>query len=95
MLTLPLQIYRQPANMVGWYDLLQLLRTGLQVFISTVFGQYADHRLLEALAPSSGDYYDYSKNDKYLNTDGNELVDQNKPYRQEMWLDYVGDVGDG
>jgi hypothetical protein len=84
----------QPANMVGWYDPLQLLRTGLQVFISTVFGQHADYRLLEALAPGSGRYYDYSKN-YYLNTDGNELIDRNKPYRQEIWLDYVGDVGDG
>jgi hypothetical protein len=84
----------QPAPMVGWYDPIQLLRTGLQVFISTVFGQHADYRLIEALAPGSDDWYDYSQPYR-LNPDGTEVVDEHAPPRTELWLDYAGDVGDG
>ncbi len=36
--------------MVGWYDPQQLSRTGRDVAISTIFGQAADFRMLEALS---------------------------------------------
>src|SRR4051812_409922 len=38
------------ARMVGWYDPLQLIRTAMQVAVSTLFGRNAAYRLIEALA---------------------------------------------
>lgn len=81
--------------MVGWYDPRQLARTGIEVAISTIFGRHSDHRLVEAMA--SGDaqeeFYDYTC---YYEDDGKDVCqpDQTKP-RKSIWIDYVGDVGDG
>ena len=37
--------------MVGWYDPFQLAQTGVDVLVSTIFGRYADYRLVEASVP--------------------------------------------
>lgn len=82
--------------MVGWYDPRQLAKTGVEVAISTIFGRHSDQRLVEAMA--SGDrkeppFYDYT----HLYTDnGAEICkpDETRP-RASIWIDYVGDVGDG
>jgi hypothetical protein len=81
--------------MVGWYDPRQLVQTGVQVAVSTIFGRHADHRLVEAMA--SGDlkerFYDYTYHYK---DDGKDLCepDETRP-RDSIWIDYVSDVGDG
>ena len=81
--------------MVGWYDPRQLAKTGVEVAISTIFGRHSDHRLVEAMA--SGDhqdrFYDYTC---YYNDDGKDICesDPTRP-RNSIWIDYVGDVGDG
>ena len=81
--------------MVGWYDPRQLAKTGIEVAVSTIFGRHSDHRLVEAMA--SGDekkkFYDYSYHYK---DDGRDVCepDETKP-RDSIWIDYVGDVGDG
>ena len=55
-----LKIKRWP--MVGWYDPLQLVKTGIEITVSTIFGRHSDQRLVEAMA--SGDeaeaFYDYT-----------------------------------
>lgn len=82
--------------MVGWYDPRQLAKTGIEVAVSTIFGRHSDHRLVEAMASgheTERNFYDYS----YLYIDdGKELCqpDIEQP-RKSIWLDYVGDVGDG
>jgi Calcineurin-like phosphoesterase len=68
--------------MVGWYDPGQLARTAVEVLVSTMFGRHADHRVLEALGRHNFDPHDYSQHE-----DG-------RP-RGSIWVDYVGDVGDG
>jgi hypothetical protein len=68
--------------MVGWFDPGQLARTGVEVLVSTMFGRHADHRILEALGQSGFTLYDYTRR-----ADGGP--------RDSLWLDYVGDVGDG
>jgi hypothetical protein len=70
------------AKMVGWYDPRQLLGTAFEVFISTIFGRHADRRLLEALADSED-----LKEKRYY-----DFSDTGK---DEMWLDYISDNGDG
>ena len=68
--------------MVGWFDPGQLVRTGVEVLVSTMFGRHADHRILEALGRPDPEPHDYT-----LREDGQP--------RRSMWIDYVGDVGDG
>ncbi|HEX9543790.1 MAG TPA: metallophosphoesterase [Pyrinomonadaceae bacterium] len=82
-----------PAPMVGWYDPGQLMRTATRVVTSTMFGRNSDYRLMEALSPGSDQHYDYTSEFE-LGRDVQTQVDTNKP-REEIWLDYIGDVGDG
>jgi hypothetical protein len=79
--------------MVGWYDPRQLVRTGTQVAISTIFGRHSDRRLVEALASGRPEIYDYTY---HYNDDGHDLceMDQSRP-RDEIWIDYVADLGEG
>jgi hypothetical protein len=93
-------------KMVGWYAPSQLAKTAVEVAISTIFGRHSDHRLVEAMA--SGDdvpaddgagtgadpksFYDYSH---YHLDDGVVLKRDLAHARNEIWIDYVGDVGDG
>lgn len=68
--------------MVGWFDPEPLLVTGFNVLVSTLFGRHSDYRLIEALAAGRGDdVYPY-------------LHALGAP-REEMWLDYIADTGDG
>jgi hypothetical protein len=84
--------YKQ-LPMVGWYDPRQLVRTGLQVAISTIFGRHSDRRLVEALAAGRPEIYDYTYHYK---DDGHELceIDEGRR-RDEIWIDYVADLGEG
>src|SRR5581483_562068 len=78
----------------GWYDPRQLAKTAIEVAVSTIFGRHSDHRLVEAMAAGdhTEDFFDYSYE---YNDDGKNIsVDETKP-RQSIWIDYVGDVGDG
>jgi hypothetical protein len=79
--------------MVGWYDPRQLVRTGLQVAISTIFGRHSDRRLVEALASGRQEIYDYTV---HYRDDGHELceMEMSRP-RNEIWIDYVADLGEG
>jgi hypothetical protein len=81
--------------MVGWYDPHQLAQTAVQVAISTLFGRHSDHRLVEALAAGemTEPFYDYTY---HYHDDGQDRCerDDTRP-RDSIWIDYVGDVGDG
>jgi hypothetical protein len=80
--------------MVGWYAPRQLLRTAVQVVISTIFAQHSDQRRVQA-AGSQGDpeIHDYTY---FYKDDGNTVCqpDEDRP-RDSIWIDYAGDVGDG
>lgn len=71
--------------MADWYDPRQLLRTGIEVLISAAMGQRFDYRTMEDVALSQ-DVFDYSRLD---------ASDPQSPLRDEMWLSYLGDTGDG
>ncbi|HKP46414.1 MAG TPA: metallophosphoesterase [Pyrinomonadaceae bacterium] len=83
-----------PAPMVGWYDPGQLLHTAGGVLTSQMFGRNADYRLMEALAPGTDEHYDYTGDFKTVCHDDEKPV-VHEASREEIWLDYVGDVGDG
>ena len=80
--------YKELPKMTDWYDPRQLMDTAMKTLISTIIGENADPRLVGEL-PVKGTFFDYSK--EFEN-------DQFKPggtARQEIWIDYVSDVGDG
>ena len=85
----------QLPKMVSWYDPRLLARIGVRTIVSSVFGQYADQRLMQAVTDPAEDKdlvarYDYR--------DPNAA----EPHRcvacdetGAFWIDYVADVGDG
>ena len=85
----------QLPKMVSWYDPRLLARIGVRTIISSVFGQYADQRLIQAVTDPCDDKdlctrYDYSDPNA---ADPNRRIaaDENGAF----WIDYVADVGDG
>ena len=83
-----------PCKMVGWYDPGQLARTGVEVLISTIFGRHADYRLMEAVSSGDAPIFDYTRKWK-LGEDERDEPDTAGQERTDLWLDYIGDVGDG
>ena len=72
-------------KMVGWYDPPQLLRTAGEVVVSTIFGRHADYRLIEALYDDPDD----------LPQDDPEHFILDYSQHNDLWLDYIADLGDG
>jgi hypothetical protein len=70
----------QKSRMTSWYSPFQLARSAVDIAVSGLLGGRGDFRLLEAVMGPQPPF-DYS-----------EL---NGAPRDELWLDYVADVGDG
>ncbi len=68
-----------PQKKVPWYSITQLSRTGVQVLLSSIFGEFLDRRELIALQGREAG----------KNTYAYEAIDE------EYWIDYVSDAGDG
>jgi len=86
---------RRLPKMVSWYDPRLLARVGIRTIISSVFGQYADQRLMQAVTDPAGDReigqrYDYS-DPKAPDPHRRIAADDSGAF----WIDYVADVGDG
>lgn len=77
--------------MVNWYDLGQLLRTGIRVLLSTIISEQSDKRIIQALASSKKELYD---NTLYNSAHDKNKIDITHP-RDEIWIDYISDTGDG
>ncbi len=75
---------RRPKGrrMVRWFDPRVLAQAGVRSLISTTIGKQADRRLLDALAAPKVEPSDFS-------------VDEAGQPREELWFDYVADLGDG
>jgi len=74
-------------RMVRWFDPILLAQTGVRAIISSVFGQYADQRAMQAAVDpidqqSLVSRYDYSHE---LTPDASGAI----------WVDFVADLGDG
>jgi hypothetical protein len=89
-----LRLGRLP-KMVSWYDPRLLARVGVRTIVSSVFGQYADQRLMQAVTDPADDReiarrYDYSDS-KAPDPQRRIAADDTGAF----WIDYVADVGDG
>ena len=74
-------------RMVRWFDPILLAQIGVRAIISSVFGQYADQRAMQAAVDpidqqSLVSRYDYSHE---LTPDASGAI----------WVDFVADLGDG
>ena len=85
----------QLPKMVSWYDPRLLARIGVRTIVSSVFGQYADQRLMQAVTDPAEDKDLVARYD-YRDPSAPE------PHRcvacdetGAFWIDYVADVGDG
>ncbi len=78
--------------MVGWFTPAQLIRTGLKAFLSKVVGEHSDPRVVHALIAPQHEYYDYTCDD---GLDADRAPLESKCPREEIWIDYVSDLGDG
>ncbi|MDC3960664.1 hypothetical protein KEG38_42825 [Polyangium jinanense] len=68
--------------MVSWFDPFMLVKMALRAAFSELIGRQADRRLLDALEAPMTEPSDFS-------------VDANGGLREEVWFDYVADLGDG
>jgi hypothetical protein len=85
------------SGMVDWYNPWQLLETAKKTAISTIIGENADPRVVAAAA-ADGRFFDYSENLDFdlaseFKRDGG--FRKNGYAREEIWVDYASDVGDG
>lgn len=69
-------------KMVSWFDPSVLAKAGLKSLLSSTIGKQADRRLLDAVASPQPYFFDFT-------------VDDDRRPRDELWLDYVADLGDG
>jgi hypothetical protein len=82
----------QRLPMVGWFDPGQLLVTGAKALAAFVVGGRSDPRLLQAVAPRETAFYDYT----VYGPDGPAASRPGRgPSREEIWIDYVCDTGEG
>ena len=85
----------QLPKMVSWYDPRLLARIGVRTIVSSVFGQYADQRLMQAVTDPAEDKdlvarYDYRDPNA---GDPHKCVACDET--GAFWIDYIADVGDG
>lgn len=80
-----LQDPKKHPYMVKWFNLGTLIGAAKKAFISSMFGTYADGRLVQVILGNPND-------GKPIDINSNEL-----PYgsSDEIWIDFVADVGDG
>ncbi len=82
-------------KMVRWYDPRLLAKVGVRTMVSTVFGQYADQRLIQA-ATDQGDSkalkarYDF-RDPTQVDPMQRVALDTTGAF----WIDYLADTGDG
>ncbi|HEY0429637.1 MAG TPA: hypothetical protein VGC76_17785 [Pyrinomonadaceae bacterium] len=81
----------EKPEMVDWYDPRQLLDTARKTFISTTIGENADPRLVAA-SSTTKKIFDYTFE---LEKSGDDFTPDEARPRDEIWIDYAADVGDG
>lgn len=69
--------------MVRWYDLGQIVGTGLKVAISSILGSRNDVRIVQAISASGIYYHDYS----IINPTGSNVSTSDEPEKKRRNLD--------
>ncbi|MCC7307684.1 MAG: metallophosphoesterase [Acidobacteria bacterium] len=82
--------WNEYRGMVHWFSPMVLIQTAKKVLDSTLFGQYADRRLVQAALDSPIDHETLIE--KYCGGEKGICGDKDG---SEIWVDYVADLGDG
>ena len=77
-------------KMVKWYSPGHLISTGWRSVVSEIFGQYADQRIMQATIDGFAPEVMAKVVGRYNYSDLRQLGEGN-----EVWIDYVADLGDG
>lgn len=78
--------------MTRWFDIGQLAQTGIRVIFSTFIGEQSDKRIIQALASSGREFFDYTHNHGLKE---GKVISLKDDIKDEIWIDYAADVGDG
>lgn len=63
---------------------------------STIIGRHSDHRIIEAvIAPKGKPFRDYTYHHRVPDGYKDSEKDEARGAREEVWVDYVADTGDG
>lgn len=77
---------------VSWFNIKQLAGTAYKSIVSKIIGEQSDRRLMLALASSEIKIFDYTKHYRLNNNKPEAVIDSE---RDELWLDFIADTGDG
>jgi hypothetical protein len=78
--------------MVGWFDPGNSFGRASRASSPLFVGEQSDRRIIQALASRRHEYYDHTI--RY--TEGRRgLVPHRDRLRDELWLDFISDTGDG
>ena len=82
-------------KMVSWYDPRLLARIGVRTIVSSVFGQYADQRLMQAVTDPADDKELAPATTTAIPTpdDPHKCIACDET--GAFWIDYIADMGDG
>lgn len=82
----------KPAKMVRWFNPVLLLKAGIKLVVSNIFGNFADRReIMAALDNRSGrDACDST-------LDFRKTIEEYcaKQFEKEIWVDFISDTGEG
>lgn len=84
------------SQMVDWFDPGLLFQIGIREVISSTIGQYADQRLMQAVADPVGSEAELASRYDYSNPAAED--EHNRVSMDDeggVWIDYVADLGDG
>ena len=82
-------------RMVSWYDPRLLVQIGIRTAVSSVFGQYADQRLIQAATDPADHAALISRYDYRDPTPQNPLHKVALDDEGAFFIDYIADTGDG
>ncbi len=83
------------AQMVRWYDPRLLARIGVRTLVSSVFGQYADQRLIQAATDQADSKALQARYDYRDPTQADPMHKVALDDKGAFYIDYISDVGDG
>ena len=88
-----------PQSMVRWFHPVELVRTGTEAVLSSLFGAYADWREVQALQARDRALDGTAKASDILRTVSTDGAGPTEWYdlsdAESLWVDYTADLGDG
>lgn len=82
----------KPARMVRWFDPLLLLKAGIKLVVSNIFGNFADRREIMAALDNRSSRDSFDSTLAFWKTIEEYCA---KRFEKEIWVDFISDTGEG